>query len=82
MARANVRIRIRPGVVRVDVTEAAVRAVVRITAKQHQLPIPPAYRRRHSHRRVSYKQNNYCTSISMITYAAARSLPSTISSSP
>lgn len=52
MARAVVRIRIRESVVRVNVTEPAIRAVVRITAEQNQLSIPPAYRRRQSHRRI------------------------------
>ena len=36
MARADVRPRIRPSVVRVRVNEAAIRTVVRITAPQQQ----------------------------------------------
>ena len=42
MARADVRPRIRPSVVRVRVNEAAIRTVVRITAPQQQsiLPLP------------------------------------------
>ena len=45
MARADIHIRVREGVIRVHVSETAVRTVIRITAQKNQLLLPPAYLR-------------------------------------
>ena len=41
MARADIRIRVRPGVIRVRIGETAVRTVIRITAPDHNLSSHP-----------------------------------------
>ncbi len=45
MASRDVRVRVRPSVVRVRISETAIRAVVRITAEQPQLSYQFAYHR-------------------------------------
>ena len=40
MARADIRIRVRPIVIRVRISEAAIRTVIRITAPKNQLLFP------------------------------------------
>ena len=40
MARADIRIRVRPIVIRVRISEAAIRTVIRITAPKNQLLEP------------------------------------------
>ena len=42
MARADVRVRVRPGVIRVRITDTRIRAVIRVTAPQHQPPFLPS----------------------------------------
>ena len=46
MARADIRIRVRPIVIRVRISEAAIRTVIRITAPKNQLLFPSANRPR------------------------------------
>lgn len=46
MARADIRIRVRPIVIRVRISEAAIRTVIRITAPKDQLLFPSANRPR------------------------------------
>lgn len=41
MARADIRVRVRPVVIRVRIGEAAIRTVIRITAPKNQLCFPP-----------------------------------------
>lgn len=53
MARADVRVRVRPSVVRVHVSETAVRTVVRIPADQNK-PSPPSTYRSSVRLRVLY----------------------------
>ena len=43
MASRDVRVRVRPGVVRVRISETAIRAVVRVAAENPQLTYPCAY---------------------------------------
>ena len=46
MASRDVRVRVRPGVVRVRISETAIRAVVRVAAENPQLTYPYAYLQR------------------------------------
>ncbi len=48
MARADVRIRIRESVIRIHVSETALRTVIRITAPQAQLSSPSSNRPAHN----------------------------------
>lgn len=44
MARADIRIRVRPSVIRVRIRQARIRTVIRITAPKDQLMFPSANR--------------------------------------
>ena len=43
MAGTDVRVRVRPGVIRVRIAEAGIRPVISVTTPQAQLPISPFY---------------------------------------